>query len=90
MGEAYKDIMEDDKAGEFFERLLKADFEEAEAADMTRSKFKLEAPRLPGAAANASRGDGPAMKETLPWQRVSSRDLIERAVEQAARQHGVR
>ena len=90
MQEAYADILESDPAADYFEKLLRAEFEEAEAAELTRTKFRIEAPRLPGAAAHASRGDSPPMRETLPFRRISSRDLIEKAVEQAARQRGMR
>lgn len=89
MQEEYKDIFESDPASDYFEKLLRADFEEKEAVELTRAKFQLEPPRLPGAARHASRGDSPAMVERLPFQRISSNDLIERAVEQAARQRGV-
>lgn len=90
LSEAYGDILSDPKAAEMFANLVGAEVEDEDAAQLVRNKFKIATPRLPAAARLASRGDSPAVQDRLPRGQLSSRDLIERAVEQSARQIGAR
>lgn len=85
----YGDILSNKDAAEMFARLVTAEVDDADAAEIVRRKHQIVTPKMPGAAANTSRGDSPAASDRLP-RGLSSRDLIERAVEMSARNMGVK
>jgi len=65
----YADILADDKAGELFERLVSADVDLAEAAEIVRGKFKL------------AKAETPQQQPKPPTPPTPKRDAWERATE---------
>lgn len=85
----YADILEVDAAADAFEKMMAAGMEEDAAAKFVRSNYVPKKPTLPGAAENASRGDGPRTSSAMP-SGLSWNDQLEWHVNRAAEKIGGR
>jgi hypothetical protein len=84
---SYADILANEIAAERFERLIRANEDEVEAAAYVREKFIPKAPKVPAAAVNAAAGDGPHASTTAPAGMTMDQRL-EWAVNRAAQTLG--